>query len=288
LGYHKFIMLLQAHRPYANVYTSLMQDFRLAIRNLLRRPAFSGIAVLTLALGIGANAAVFTVSNAVLLAPLPYQDPEEIVILNEQTPQFPLVSVTRFNYEDWRARAESFAAMSAFRPTNMTLAGDGDPERLPVKMITASLLPMLGVSPRSGRAFTAAEDRAGAAGAAILSASFAQRRFSGRDPLGLTLHLDGRPHTVVGVMGPDFELFQPADIYVPFWPWASTLPNDRGWHPGIFPLARLKDGVTIDLARREMERISRQLCWRARSTARRRSPSGSPSAQAVSGSSSSS
>ena len=85
-----------------------MHDVRLAVRNLVRRPAFSVIAVITLALGIGANTAVFTVSNAVLLAPLPYQDPGRVVILNEHTPQFPALSVTRFNFEDWRARARSF------------------------------------------------------------------------------------------------------------------------------------------------------------------------------------
>ena len=93
-----------------------MQDLRLAIRNLTKRPAFTAIAVLTLALGIGANAAVFTVSNAVLLAPLPYANPDAVVVLNERTPQFPSVSVTRYNFDDWRARAQSFSGMAAFRP----------------------------------------------------------------------------------------------------------------------------------------------------------------------------
>jgi hypothetical protein len=131
----------------------LVHDLRLAFRNLVRRPAFSVVAILTLALGIGANAAVFTVSNAVLLSPLPYLRPHEVVILNEQTPQFPTGSVTRFNFDDWRARAKAFAGMAAFRPTNMTVTGSGDPERVPVKMITASLLPLLGVPVSRGRAF---------------------------------------------------------------------------------------------------------------------------------------
>lgn len=91
-----------------------MQDLRLAFRTLLRRPSFSVIAILTLALGIGANAAVFTVSKAVLLAPLPYDNPDDVVVLNETTPQLPSVSVTRYNYEDWRDRAMSFSAMAAF------------------------------------------------------------------------------------------------------------------------------------------------------------------------------
>jgi putative ABC transport system permease protein len=236
-----------------------MSDFRLAIRNLVRRPGFSIIAVLTLALGIGANAAVFSVSNAVLLAPLPYAQPDEVVILNERTPQFPLGSVTRFNYEDWSARATVFDGMAAFRPVNMTLTSEVDPERVPVKMITASLVPALGVKLAAGRNFSAAEDRAGGGGVAIIATVFASRKFAGTDPVGQTLQLDGKPLTVIGVMPRDFELFQPADIYVPFWPWAATLPDDRGWHPGIFPIARLKDGVTLERAREEMDRISQQL-----------------------------
>jgi putative ABC transport system permease protein len=236
-----------------------MHDLRLAVRTLIRNPGFSVVAVLTLALGIGANTAVFTVSNAVLLAPLPYEQPAEVVILNEWTPQFPSVSVTRYNYEDWRARAESFEAMAAFRPTNMTITGAGDPERLPVKMITATLLPLLGVRIERGRNFVETEDRAGAERVVILAAGFAQKRFAGDEPIGKVLNLDNLPHTIIGVMPGEFELFQPADLYVPFGPWAATLPADRGWHPGIFPIARLKDGVTIEQARIEMDGISQQL-----------------------------
>ncbi len=236
-----------------------MHDLRLALRNLWRRPAFSAIAIVTLALGLGANAAVFTVANAILLAPLPYTRPNDVVVLNEQTPQFPTLSVTIDNYEDWRARAKSFSAVAAFRPTNMTVNGAGDPERVAAKMITASLLPLLGVSIEHGRNFGAADDRAGAEGVVILSTGLAERRFAAADPIGQTLQLDNQPYTVVGVMPPDFELFQPADVYVPFGPWAATLPEDRGWHPGIFPIARLNDGVTLEQARVEMEGISAQL-----------------------------
>jgi putative ABC transport system permease protein len=236
-----------------------MHDLRLAVRNLWRRPAFSAIAIVTLALGLGANAAVFTVSNAILLSPLPYTRPDDVVILNEQTPQFPTASVTIYNYEDWRDRAKSFSGMAAFRPTNMTVLGVGDPERVPAKMITASLLPLLGVAIERGRNFGAADDRPGAEGVVILNDGFAQRRFAGQEPLGQILQLDNRPFTVVGVMPRNFELFQPADLYVPFGPWAATLPEDRGWHPGIFPIARLRDGVTLEEARTEMDSISVQL-----------------------------
>ena len=217
------------------------------------------IAILTLALGIGANAAVFTVSNAVLLSPLPYDRPEDVVILNEQTPQFPLVSVTRFNYDDWRSRAQSFTGMAAFRPTNMTVTGIGDPERVPVKMITASLFPLLGVKVSRGRGFVDADDKPGSEAVTILGSSFAGRAFPAQDPVGQVLTLDNRPYTIVGVMAATFELFQPADVYVPFGPWAATLPDDRGWHPGILPIARLKEGVTIEQARTEMDGIAQQL-----------------------------
>jgi len=236
-----------------------MQDLRLAFRNLWRRPAFSVIAIVTLALGLGANVAVFTVSNAILLSPLPYTRPNDVVILTEQTPQFPSVSVTIYNYEDWRDRAKSFSAMAAFRPTNMTVLGAGDPERVVAKMITASLLPLLGTTIEQGRNFTAADDRPGAEGVVILSDAYARRRFAGQNPVGQVVQLDNRPFTVVGMMPSNFELFQPADIYVPFGPWAATLPEDRGWHPGIFPIARLKDGVAIERARTEMDAISAQL-----------------------------
>ena len=239
-----------------------MHDLRLALRNLVRKPAFSVIAVVTLAVGIGANAAVFTVSSAVLLAPLPYDRPDDVVVLHERTPQFPTVSVTRHNFDDWRARAKSFSAIAAFRPTVLTLtgaAGHGDPERVPTKMITATLLPMLGVQVEHGRGFTAADDRPGAAGVALVSAGFAARHFAGAGAVGRTVQLDNNPYTIVGVLPPRFELFAHADLYVPFGPWAATLPDDRGWHPGIFPVARLKPGVPIEQARTEMDAIAQQL-----------------------------
>jgi putative ABC transport system permease protein len=149
--------------------------------------------------------------------------------------------------------------MAAFRATNMTLTGAGDPERVPVKMISATLLPLLGVPIERGRGFGGADDRPGAEGVALLSTAFAGRKFADGQAVGRTLQLDNRPYTVVGILPPAFELFQPADVYVPFGPWAATLPDDRGWHPGIFPIARLGTGVSLEEARVEMDAISRQL-----------------------------
>src|SRR5262245_66050205 len=132
-----------------------MFDLRYAVRVLAARPGFTAVAVLTLALGIGANTAIFTVVNAVLLRPLPFADPSRVVVLLERASAFPVVTTSWLNYVDWRAQNQSFDAVAAVRNATMTLTGADDPERLPAKMIAAPLLPMLGVSPVRGRGFTA-------------------------------------------------------------------------------------------------------------------------------------
>ncbi|HVQ28954.1 MAG TPA: ABC transporter permease [Vicinamibacteria bacterium] len=235
-----------------------MQDLRLAFRNLKSRPAFALGAILTLALGIGANTAMFTVLHGVLLAPLPYRNPDEVVVLNERTRDFPTLSVTRYNYDDWRARAKSFAGLEAFRPTSVTITSAGEPERVSAKMLSAGLLPLLGVSVPEGRAFDASDDRPGAEGVVVLGAAYRMRHFP-EGAVGQALQIDGKPHTVIGVLPASFELFQPSDVYLPFGPWAATLPEDRGWHPGIFPVARLAPGTTLESARKEMELVAAQL-----------------------------
>src|SRR5262245_5427013 len=141
-----------------------MQSIRLALRQLITRPGFAAVAILTLALGIGANAAVFTVIHAVLLNPLPYSDPSRVVLLSERTQQSAQVSITKYDYQDWLARQHAFETMGAMRTGSVTVTGGGDPERVPVKMITANLLPLLGVQPALGRNFSDADDVANAAG----------------------------------------------------------------------------------------------------------------------------
>lgn len=222
---------------------------RTALRALLARPGFTVIAVVTLALGIGANTAVYTVVHAVLLAPLPYADQREVVVLNEISPQFPNpISVSWQNYVDWRDRSTTFEALAAFRTTQMTLTGIGEPERVPARMVTASLLPTLGVELAVGRLFAASDDQPGAPGVAIVSDGFRRRKFgAAQEILGRSIQLDKQPYTVIGVLPPNFELFQAADVYLPIEPWAATLPDDRGWHPGILPVTRLRDGVTLSV-----------------------------------------
>ena len=237
-----------------------MRDLRYAIRVLFARPGFSAVAILTLALGIGANTAIFTVVNAVLLRPLPFRDPHQLVLLIERTSQFPTVTTSWQNYVDWRDQSRSFVAVAAVRSLTMTLTGQGEPDRLAAKMVTASLLPVLGVSPSIGRVFATDEDRAGAAGVVLVSDALWQSRFGARpDVIGRAMTLDNQPYTILGVLPPRFQLLQSADVLLPMGPWAATLPDDRGWHPGIFPLARLKPDVSLARAQAEMDVISDRL-----------------------------
>jgi putative ABC transport system permease protein len=238
---------------------AFLHDLRYALRILARNPSFTLIAILTLALGIGANTAIFTVVNAVLLRPLQFRDPGRLVIVAEKSP-YPLISTSYENWQDWRAQSHSFESVEAVRFATIALTGAGDPERLNVHMATCGLFPLLGVNTVAGRTFSADEDRAGGAPVVLLSFGLWQRRFgSSQDILGKPITLDSQPYTVVGVLPPDFQLLQPADVYVPFTPWAKTLPDDRNWHPGILPIARLKSNVSREQARTEMVGITKRL-----------------------------
>ena len=238
-----------------------MSDLRYAIRGLVARPGFSLVAILTLALGIGANTAIFTVVNVVLLRPLPFHDPQQLMLIVERNGPFPATQTTSWqNYADWRDQSRSFQNFGAFRNLTMTLSGGTEPERVPAKMLSAAVLPALGVSPAIGRGFAGGDDVAGAQGVALLSDSLWRRRFGAApDAVGRAITLDNQPYTIVGIMPPFFQLLQPADVFLPMGPWAATLPDDRGWHPGIWPLARLAPGTTVDQARAEMKLISERL-----------------------------
>ena len=238
---------------------TLLQDLRYAFRLLAKSPSFTLIAVLTLALGIGANTAIFTVVNAVLLRPLGFRDPSRVVLVAEKT-SYPTVSTSYENYIDWRGQSHSFESLEATRGTAITLTGTGEPERLNARMATAPLFSLLGVNAILGRTFLAEEDRAGGAPVVILSYGLWQRHFgAARDILGKSITLDSQPYTVVGVLPGGFELLQPADVFLPFTPWAKTLPDDRNWHPGIFVIGRLKDGITREQTRTEMVGITKRL-----------------------------
>ncbi|HEV8335760.1 MAG TPA: ABC transporter permease [Candidatus Polarisedimenticolia bacterium] len=239
---------------------TLLLDLRYAFRVLRKRPAFASIAILTLALGIGANTVMFTVVHAVLLRPLGFRDAARLILVAEKN-DFNTITVSYQNYLDWRDQSHSFdGPLQATQGANTTLTGAGEPERLSLRRITAGLLPMLGVTPVIGRGFTESDDRAGAPAVALLSYGLWQRRFGGSaDVLGKSLAFDAQPCTIAGVLPRGFEILQPAEVFVPFHPWASTLPDDRNWHPGIVAVGRLKASVSREQARAEMVAITKGL-----------------------------
>jgi putative ABC transport system permease protein len=239
----------------------LAQNFKYALRRLKNNPGFTIVAVLTLALGIGANSAMFSVINAVLLRPLPYREPQKLVLFSEHWPQFPQLSLSYLNYRDWRDQSHSFEAVAAVRNNVMTMTGIPEAERLPAQNVTANLFGMLGVKPEMGRAFSESEDKPGGPPVALISRRLCQQHFScSSSVLGQSIILDNESYSIIGVMPAGFEVLQQApDVIVAFEPWAKTLPDDRSWHPGILPIARLKPGVSLEQARSEIAVIAKRL-----------------------------
>lgn len=239
----------------------LLQDLRFGWRQLRRSPGFAAIAVLTLALGIGANTAIFSVINAALLNPFPYPDAGRIMFVGETFGKLPGVgAVTYPDFLDWRRENQSFAHLGIARNLNFNLTGIDEPVRVDGALVSADVFPLLGIPPALGRTFRADEDREGAGRVAVLSHAIWQRRFGG-DPaiLGRTLKLDGELYTVVGVMPPRFT-FWGADIWVP-----AGLNFDGELHPsrvarmGYFVVGRLKDGVSEAQAQADLEVVAKRL-----------------------------
>jgi putative ABC transport system permease protein len=235
----------------------LFQDVRYGARNLLRTPGFTVVAAITLALGIGASTAIFSVVNAVLLRPLAYKDADQLVTILH----YGSAPVATGNYIDWREQSRSFEAMGAADYWSPNLTNSDPAEHLYGMKVTQNLLPLLGIEPLLGRLFVAGEDQEGAEHEVILSYSLWQRRFN-RDPhiLGQPITLDGDAYTVVGVMPPGFK-------FAPFWATHSELwvPNAFGAdihsHVGnhLRVFARLKPGVRLEQARAEMATITARL-----------------------------
>jgi predicted permease len=235
---------------------SLILDLRYAVRTLTRSPGFTLVAVLTLALGIGANSALFSVINAVLLRPLPFRDPGRLVTLWESDPRHGLERepVSPSNYLDWRAQSRTLEDVAAYRYWGFVLTGGGEPERLAGARVSASLFPLLGVRLAAGRAFGADEDRFGSAAVAVISDALWRRRF-GADPnvVGRSLTLNGGSYPIVGVLSPDAKL-PDADVWVPLAlePYALTQRGARS----LTVVARLRPGATLDQARAELHAIA--------------------------------
>lgn len=240
---------------------TLLQDIRFGLRRFKSDPAFMAVTIITLALGIGATSAIFSIVNGVLLRPLPYPHSDRVVLLMEQTKDIPRFTVSYLNFVDWRAQAQSFESVAAVRNTIVTLGGVAEPERLLAQMATANLFSTLGINVAEGRTFTPEEDSAGGPGVVLISHGLWQRRFGGsQNVIGQPLTLDDKPYTIIGVLPPGYQvLLQIPDVVLPFEPWAKTLPDDRAWHPGIVPIARLKPDVSLDQARTEMTLIAQRL-----------------------------
>lgn len=233
------------------------QDVRYGYRTLRKNPGFTAVAMLALALGIGANTAIFSVVNGVLLRPLPYPDPGRLLRIYETTSKFGRGSVAYPNFLDWRRASRSFTDMGAFRGDDFNFAGGGEPERLSGEYVSASLFPVLGVTPFLGRNFLPEEDRQGAACAITLSYDFWKRRFGAdQNILGRILTLNAVNCAVVGVLPSDFQFRPNAQVYVPIEQWNYVELRTRESHPGIGVIGRLKPGVTVEVAQAELATIS--------------------------------
>ena len=238
----------------------MLQDLRFAARNLRKAPGFTAIAVIALALGIGANAAMFSIVNAVLLKPLPYAQPERLVKLYTSMPQFRDASVSYPNFLDWQQRSQSFDRMAAYRGDNFNLTGQASPERLRGIMASSTLFDVLGVKPIVGRVVSRDEDQRGGAPVVVLTSNFWRTRFGG-DPqvVGHTITLNDRLYTIVGVIPSDDVLWQRASVIVPIGQWSEPLFWNRGVGMGMRVVGRLKSGTTTRQAQSELDGIGAAL-----------------------------
>ncbi|HKN76256.1 MAG TPA: ABC transporter permease [Candidatus Acidoferrum sp.] len=241
----------------------LLEDIRFGLRLLRKNPGFTATAILTLALGIGANAAVFSVVYAVLLRPLPYKDPSGLIVLHETTPRVGDVSVSFQNFIDWRAASHTFAQMTAVQSVDFNLAGVTQPENISGDAVSPNFLSMIGVRPILGRDFDASEEKAGTAPVLLLSYSLWQSHLGG-DPnaVGKTITLDGRSFTIVGVLPPNYRSLDTTDVMLPIGVWAtnnSDAIKERGDRGDMVVIGRLAPGVAFGQARAEMEGIAARL-----------------------------
>jgi len=244
------------------------QDLLFGARMLRTKPGFTLIAVITLALGIGANTAIFSVVNAVLLRPLPYQNPDRLVLVKESLPKlgWAQLSVSPAEFLDYQARNEVFSEMAAFTDLSVNLTGQGEAQRIQAARVSATLFPMLGVSPQRGRVFSAEEDQVGKNNVVMLSHGLWQRHF-GADPavIGKVVRLDERPYTVVGVMPPRFQFpytwtsfADAAELWIPL----AITDSEKRNRAGSFDygaIGRLKPGVSLAQAQANIEAVAARM-----------------------------
>jgi len=243
---------------------TLWQEIRYAVRTLAKSPGFTVVALATLALAIGANTALFSVVNGVLLNPLPYPHPEELVRLHESKVNFATGSISYLNFRDWQRDNRTFAAMAISRGSSAILTGIGEPEQVRIQFVTSDFFSILGVKASLGRLFVPGEDEIGRAPIALVSEGFWKRKLGGTpDVLGKALTLDGGSDTIVGVIPANFDLsvgsFRPADVYLPLGQWGNPLLNVRAAGLGLHGIGRLKPGVSPAQAQADMDAVTRHL-----------------------------
>jgi putative ABC transport system permease protein len=240
---------------------SIWQDLRYAVRSLRLTPAYTAVVVATLALGIGANSAIFSVADAVMLRPYPYPGIERIVALNERVRAGQQMSVAWPTFQDWLVQNRSFESLGVYRNAPANLTGGDQPERLSAAVVSSGVFGAMGIAPLMGRTFGPEEDVPNAARAAIVSERLWRTRF-GADPglVGRSLVLNGEPHLVVGIM-PSAMRFPSrlTDVWLPIGPVVPTFPASRGSHPGLFAIGRLKADVTFDAAVSDMDAVARRI-----------------------------
>jgi predicted permease len=239
---------------------TLTKDLRYAARMLLKGRIVTLIAILALTLGIGANTAIFSVINAVLIKPLPYPHPEQLVRVYEKSPQFEQMSVSYPNFVDWQRESHAFERMAVYRHQQFNITGGPEPERVNGRWVSADFFSTLGVQPALGRDLRPEEDRPGAGPVALLSHGFWQRRFGG-DPnvINKPLTINGKDYTVVGVLPASFKFYSPVDLFIPIGIQDDVSLKVRDFHPGLRVVARLRAGVTLSEARDEMQSIAAAL-----------------------------
>jgi len=244
--------------------TTLIQDLKFGLRMLAKNPGFTAVAVLTLALGIGANTALFSVVNGVLLNPLRYTEPDRLVAVFSRDANFATSSISYPNFLDWVRDNRSFSALAAYVDDDFSLTGLGEPERVPAERISANFFPLLGVKPVIGRAFLPEEDHLGATPVVLISGGLWKRRFgSSPEALGKSLTLNGTAYIIVGVIPDDFHYasgnFHQSDVFVPIGQWSEPTFRDRKASMGMDAVGRLKPGVTFAQAKADMDALGRHL-----------------------------
>src|SRR5437660_4523692 len=240
-----------------------MSNLRLALRGLIKNPAFSAVAIITLALGIGANTAIFSIVNAVLLRPLPYPDADRIMVLNESSGPGQDYSVALPDYFDWRNDNTVFEHLAATHKESRNLSGipGRESERVSCASVTWNFFNIIGLPPELGRTFSEDEDKVGAPPVVVISDRLWQRVFN-RDPavLGSSITLHDQNYTVIGVMPRQVTSPQETDVWLSLMRRSNNAPwMDRSHHPMIYVWGKLKPGITVAQARSEMKAIAARL-----------------------------